>query len=492
LQLRPVFDAALFFTTRERPQLRWPLAVAVSAVVVCATTAMRVRVLETQDLYLHIATGRWILTHRQIPYHDIFSFSIPGAPWVVHEWLAALGMALLYDHFGWGSIVLTVGMLMAFAIGALTFQTAPRLGPLGAICTALLAWGVCINHLSARPHLVALPLAVIWIAAHVRARRADNVPPIYLAPIMTLWANLHGSFSFGLVFTALFAAEAIFESDKFGQALVEARRWTLFLGISLLASMLTPQGLSGILFPVRLISMGSALEGVQEWKASSLSNNPALIMWCLLLLFLVLWRGVRLPLCRLIMFMLLLYMAFAHMRYSELLGLLAPLLLLDSVADILSRSVPAAALQWNGFARPAVALPTVYVTLLAAAVAAIVCGRDSVRAPDRVTPATALAVVQARGITGPVLNSYNFGGYLIFRGYAPFIDGRIDMYGSVFASRFFALDQLTELLDQYRIAWTIFEPDNPRIVVMDNISGWSRFYADSTAVVHVRDGMVPH
>jgi hypothetical protein len=469
-------------------QLRWALAVTVSAVVFCVTIAMRARILATQDLYLHIAIGRWILTHRQIPYHDIFSSGIPGAPWVAHEWLASLGMALLYDHLGWGGIVLTAGVMMALTIGALTLQTALRLGPIGALCAALLAWGVCIAHLSARPHLVALPLTVIWIAAHVRARRADSVPPLYLVPLMTLWANLHGSFLFGLVFTALFAAEAIFESDKLGQALVQARRWSLFLGISLLAALVTPQGPSGILFPVRLVSMGSALEGVQEWKASSLSNNPAFIMWCLLLLFLVLWRGVRLPLCRLIMFVLLLYMAFAHTRYSELLGLLTPLLLLDRVANILSRSAPAAALRWNGFARPAVTLSTVCVALLAAAAAAIACARDGVRAPDRVTPAAALAAVQAGGITGPVLNSYNFGGYLIFRGYAPFIDGRVDLYGNAFASRFFALDQLTGLLEQYHIAWTMFEPENPRTVVMDNLSGWSRFYADGTAVVHVRDG----
>lgn len=448
---------------------------------------MRAHILATQDLYLHIATGRWILTHRQIPYHDVFSSSVAGVPWVAHEWLASVGMALMYDQLGWGGIVLAAGVMMALAIGALTLETASRFGPVGALCAALLAWGLCIGHLSARPHLVALPLTVIWIAAHVRARRVDGVPSLYLAPLMTLWANLHGSFLFGLVFTALFAAEATFESDKLGQALVEARRWSLFLSVSLVAALVTPQGPSGILFPIRLVSMGSALEGVQEWKASSLSNNPALIMWCLLLLFLVLWRGVSLPLCRLIMFMLLLYMAFARARYSELLGLLTPLLLLDPIAHILSRSAPAAALQWNGFARPAVSLSAICAALLAAVAAAITCYRDGVRAPDRFTPAAALAAVQTRGISGPVLNSYNFGGYLIFRGYAPFIDGRVDMYGNAFASRFFDLDQLTGLLQQYRIAWTMFEPDNPRTVVMDNLSGWSRLYADGTAVVHVRE-----
>jgi len=39
-------------------------------------------VLASQDLYLHIAVGRWILANHSIPDHGIFSASMPDAPWV--------------------------------------------------------------------------------------------------------------------------------------------------------------------------------------------------------------------------------------------------------------------------------------------------------------------------------------------------------------------------------------------------------------------------
>jgi hypothetical protein len=129
--------------------------------------------------------------------------------------------------------------------------------------------------------------------------------------------------------------------------------------------------------------------------------------------------------------------------------------------------------------------------LLAVSASAVAAYRDPVHAPDRFTPAAALAAVQAQRISGPVLNSYNFGGYLIFRGYAPFIDGRVDMYGNTFVSRYFSLDQLPALLEQYRVTWTIFEPSNPRAIIMDNLPNWSRLYADEIAVVHVRTS-APH
>jgi hypothetical protein len=35
-----------------------------------------------------------------------------------------------------------------------------------------------------------------------------------------------------------------------------------------------------------------------------------------------------------------------------------------------------------------------------------------------------------------VLNTYGFGGYLIFSGVRPFIDGRSDMYGDAFFMRY--------------------------------------------------------
>ncbi len=54
------------------------------------------------DPLWQIAAGRWIIAHRQVPAHDVFSFSLTGAPWTTPEWLSDVAFAWLYDHFGWG------------------------------------------------------------------------------------------------------------------------------------------------------------------------------------------------------------------------------------------------------------------------------------------------------------------------------------------------------------------------------------------------------
>jgi len=448
---------------------------------------MRSRVLTTQDLYLHIAVGREILAHHSVPDHGIFSGSMPNAPWVAHEWLSAVAFASLYDHFGWGGIVVCVGVLIGIAIGLLAAEVSRTLGPLGGLCCSILAWGLCVQHLVARPHVLTFPLLVVWMAAHVRARHDDRVPPFSLVPVMMLWANLHGGFMFGLVFSVLFAAEAVFESPTAQRARTAAIRWALFVGAAILAAAITPQGIRGLLFPFQVLAMSTPTADMFEWAPSSLENNAPLLLWCLLLLFAVLQFGVRLPLCRSVMLLLLIYMAFAHRRHTELLGLGAPLLLQYALADALQPPVRAFAANWSALARPAVDRTMLAAALVVAAIAGYFSCANVVHGADRFTPEAAFDAVAARGIPGPVFNEQNFGGYLIFRGVPPFVDGRVDMYGDEFMRRYLAVDQLTGLLEQYHIAWTILYPGNPRTTVMDNLAGWKRVYADATAVVHVRD-----
>jgi hypothetical protein len=95
--------------------------------------------------------------------------------------------------------------------------------------------------------------------------------------------------------------------------------------------------------------------------------------------------------------------------------------------------------------------------------------------------------VRRQSIAGPVFNDYKFGGYLIYSGFRPFIDGRADMYGDAFLKRSFTLSELPAILTQYGVAWTLLEPEDPRAVLLDRLPGWRRAYADEIAVVHLRD-----
>jgi hypothetical protein len=76
-----------------------------------------------------------------------------------------------------------------------------------------------------------------------------------------------------------------------------------------------------------------------------------------------------------------------------------------------------------------------------------------------------------------VLNDYDFGGYLIARDVAPFIDGRTELYGEKFfvdhnaASGLMEPENLFRLLEEYRIEATLMRTQDAATKLLDHIDG---------------------
>src|SRR5579864_3822945 len=68
------------------------------------------------DLWWHLANGRLMVGTLSIPHLDVYSFSAAGQPWVMHEWLADLGMFGL-DRLG-GLPVLVVAFALVVTVTA--------------------------------------------------------------------------------------------------------------------------------------------------------------------------------------------------------------------------------------------------------------------------------------------------------------------------------------------------------------------------------------
>ena len=117
------------------------------------------------------------------------------------------------------------------------------------------------------------------------------------------------------------------------------------------------------------------------------------------------------------------------------------------------------------------------------------CGspRRSPRVDGPSAPISALAAVPPDLRARPVLNRYGFGGYLIWSGVRPFIDGRADMYGgtqrpaATAGSRPACPSLRYETLRRYRVDWTIFAPDErDYAAALDRTPGWRRLHTDAT------------
>jgi len=443
------------------------------------------RLLSDPDTYSHIALGRWILDHHSVPTTDPFSANFRGTHWVAFEWLSQIAFAGAHAVGGWLGVAALTAAAVATALGLLTRFLLREWQPNAVLVAVLCALLLTAPHILARPHVLALPVMVAWIATLIRAVDTRAAPPWYALPLMMLWANLHGSFTFGLAMIAPIACDALWRATRSERPVV-FRQWFFFALLALGAACLNPYGPEMILVTFRTVALGAALTTVAEWRSQDFTHLGAFEIIMLGTFGFALFRGVTLPWLRIVMLFGVLHLALSQVRHADLLGLLAPIFLARPLAE-----------QFKAIAADGPPLAIRHGMLLPIAVLAVLTGATAMAslrgiAPAaRITPENAIQSVQLAK-AGPVLNDYDFGGYLDFVGIAPFIDGRAELYGERYMlrhDRALSLQNLPDfmrLLDEYRIQATLLAPSTPAVGLLDRLPDWKRAYADDVAVVHVR------
>ena len=438
-------------------------------------------ILNDGDTLWQIRTGEWILAHRAVPGIDPFSFTAGDRPWFAHEWLAETLMALAWRAAGMPGVMVLAAAATGLT-GAILLRAARRFLPgIYAVVALIVAFANAAPSLLARPHLLAWPCLALWCSGLVIARANRSAPSFLLLPVMLVWVNLHGSFIIGLALAAAFLLEALVDpipTPRRGRL-----SWAGFLLAACAVTLLNPDGLSGVLFPIHLVGMKS-LAWVGEWQPTDFGRIQPLELMILAGLALGLSGKVRLPPIRLLMLLGLIHGALAHGRNEQLLGLIGMLILAEPLGTALARGrAEPLGPHWPRIAAGAIGLAAI------ALVGRLILPLN----PDRTGAAFAAVLdhVPADVRTQPVLNDYSLGGSLIFQGVRPFIDSRADLYGDAFLTQYRTItapdrDALDQALTKYRIVWTIF-PSGQRInALLDRMPGWRRLIEADGIVIHLR------
>jgi hypothetical protein len=210
----------------------------------------------------------------------------------------------------------------------------------------------------------------------------------------------------------------------------------------------------------------------------------------------VAYTGIRLRGPRLFTMLLAIVFALEYKRGLGLFSLLAPLLIarpLSVWAPYLGVQVskPDPVVRFSNKHSAAIAvLCTVFVAFAGVANWAVA---SSIKPPERNRPEQALAAAKLANVTGHVLNSYNFGGYLIFMGVPPFVDGRVLLYGDQFLQQYIRAmalidpDDAAKMLERYDVNWALLQPGEP-IAFLLKSKGWDQIYRDDSAIVFAKRG----
>jgi hypothetical protein len=480
------------------------------------------RFLLDSDTGWHIRTGEWILQTGQVPRSDLFSHSLPGAPWFAWEWLADLLMALAHGASGLAGVVMGAFLVLLLAY-ALLYETMRRRGgdPLLATGMVVLVALSSIVHWLARPHLFSILLLVVWLGM-IESYRRSRSRWIYGAPLLILlWANLHGGF---VITFPLLSIYCVGEWVEQWLAQKRDRRQLLpYLGVGIasgVAVLGTPygRGLYGHLW--QYLQDKQLLRSIQEFQSPDFHTLDGKLVELLLLLggvaaFLALRRGRVVELG--------LYLIWAHLtlqsqRHVTLAAVtLAPIIveegtwaLREGVGAWLKRGswpverggrLLSAAIEWYR------GILSIERQLTGGAVLMLVLGGGLVLtgsawaerlfsprfSPERF-PVEAVEVLSRSDLPDKGYAHDEDGGYLIYRlypRYRVFVDGRSDFYrqGTV-------LDDMQKVrgvhpdwatkLDWYGIQWLLLRRDEPLSQVAQLSGRWRLYHEDRVAQILVR------
>ncbi|HJP68808.1 MAG TPA: hypothetical protein VJ846_07885 [Sphingomicrobium sp.] len=427
------------------------------------------RTFDDGDVSWHVAAGRWMLAHQRLPITDPFSFTAYGHRWVTMEWLADLIYASAYNVAGYMGLALVVGAAM-IALHATIFAHVRRsVGPIG-IAAAIISADVVLGHfILARPHVLVWPILALWTAILLEASKQGRPPSWWSLILPLLWTNIHASFPLAILIAGAVALDALIAARW-----TNWRDWALFLGATCIALMLNANGLEGILQPFH-VSRLAMLPSIVEWQASTPSMTPEFYVVLLLALAGILWHGIKLPIGRTLLLLVLLGLAFSQVRHQSWLIIVAALVFPSAFRTGGSMKEPV----WP-FVVAAFALLIFRLTL------------PLVPNENPSNPRGLLAAVPRELRSQPVLNGYSFGGPLILAGIRPYIDGRADMYGDAFFADYKAmtdgdLGRFNRAVTRYDLRWTILPYDDALLIKeLDASPSWRRVYSDKVGVIHVR------
>ncbi len=348
------------------------------------------------DFGWHLKAGEYI-SKNGIPKYDVFTFTAGNFQWINHEWLNDVLIYMLYNSGGYLATAIFFSFL--WVSGLLIAKRTSLKFPL------LLATVAVVPFAGIRP----VAWTVFFIAILERIICSKNKKFQYLLPIIfIIWANLHGSFVLGLLILILYQ---LFSSNKV--------KWHILV-ISCLSVLINPYGF-GIFEEIYRTGADSQLRfRISEWRPVLLPYSSVAFVVISVSLVLALrkeaWKAIfSIP-------SLALAMTLSSIRHL-------PIYVITSIRylEIYQLELISKVNKIKSFAEldriKYVSIAILYIFIVLSSVLSV---RSAIYGAEKY-PVLAVSYIKDEGCNGNIFNSYNYGGFLIWKlpNNKVYIDGRM-------------------------------------------------------------------
>jgi hypothetical protein len=492
------------------------------ALFAIALFTMAVRETLDPDMWWHLRTGEYILQNG-IPAQDVFTFTVPQNAWVTHEWLSQLILWLVYLAGGLPGLILFFAALIALTYWLLYLACAGRpyfaafIVLLSAITSAIV-WG-------ARPQIFNLLLTAVFVLIVERVKDGQwRVRMLWWLPLLTLvWANLHSGYLLGVVLLGTYAVGEMAQrwlaipTERTLKGTAVSHLFAVVI-VSFLAAAINPSGIELWIYPFLTLGSGPMQAYIQEWHSPDFHQTYFWPFAAMLALGVLGWvfgkndsavAGVltaprtsavmrpataHVTITDLLLFMGTGAAGLLSARHIPLFAIVAAPILARSWLTVLPGSRLAGGESMQQSAKPIFAVLN-WLLLVVAVGTAVVWSVTKIGGNEAAIvaryPAAAVDYLEASGLDqARGYNSYNWGGYLIWRGVPVFVDGRADVYGDPFLlyyrRTFDVRPGWQEPLDEYDVDYVLMENGTPLTAVLAASPDWTEVYADDLAQIFVR------
>lgn len=470
---------------------------------ILAIFAMSARISVDTDTWWHLRAGEWIVENRAIPQVDSFSYTRVNQSWLYPGWLVEAPMYLVFRAFGPGGLNLVTALLVTLAFFFIwkALSGSVFLRSFGLIFAAA-ASGV---YWSARPHLITLALAAVFLKILEDSRWRDNPATrrrlVWLPIFMIVWVNSHGGFIVGFILWGLYCVDTLIRW-RTKQVEWGAFRRLILIGALLAAgTTVNPAGLHIFLYPFSTVGVHALQNYIQEWQSPNF-HDLAVQPFAWLLIALIGFLGAstrRIALTDFLLCAVFGYMGLLAGRNIALFALVAPIVITRHLEPIIAELGGRINYHLSDEADPSSRRIILNWGILAAIIMAVVLKTMMIvslsaneRLFEKTLPLAAIRYLHTHDYPGNLFNSYNWGGYLLWAlpEYPVFIDGRTDLYDDEIIDQWFQVVQAKpgwqQVLDRWNVNLILLEADSP-IVKLLPCEGWSEVYRDKQAILLTRD-----
>jgi Flp pilus assembly protein TadD len=413
------------------------------------------RTLTVTDLGWQLATARWIVKHHEIPSTDVFSYTAQGQPWVY-----PVGSGLLfYCAYLLGGYALLSWIQAAACAGTVALLV--WRGSVVSTVLAILAVPMISIRTGARADMFSVVLFAAFVVLLWRQHQTGRARLWLLPILMVAWVNLHLGFIAGLAlmatYVAMEASDMVWRERRQAAAKHLLSCWP-WLIVTCVATLVNPWGW-GIFVAVfrQTSSMDTLTLWTSEWGSATLNwtvmslgfslHNPTGAFYLMLLIAAV---AVAVALLRREFGAAALVsgaavIAIRHIRFEALFGVVAVVVagavLASAFAKLGQRGQ--ASVRWTRCSTGLILGLALLAVLLACLRSAdLVSDRRYLANGDELGsfgaglswwfPERAAAFIERENLPGQIFNSYNDGGYFVWRlgaKYPDYIDGRTIPFG---------------------------------------------------------------